>query len=118
MQTLIWLGSGAAVGLALLLLGLGTAALLHRPSHSPAEDLLIALGAAVTIPALIILALLPVPVPFVAVCPFVAAGLLIASIGVLWHRRSWLLELQADSTVRLIAAGVLLAAVMALLIAP
>src|SRR5258708_4407594 len=116
MDSLLWLLAAAALSGALLLIGLAVAALVHRDDFSPAEDLLIAIGAGIAAPALIAVILWPTPIPYATVCPPIAVCLLAASAGVLWRRRSWLRGVLADPTVRLLLAGVGAMATLSLLL--
>ena len=116
MQTLIWLGAAVALAGYLLTIGLGAAALLHRADHSPAEDFLIALAAAVAIPALAALLMRPLPLSYPLWSPLIAAALLLGAVAVLVRKRQWLRTMLTDPIVRLMAGGVAAAAALALLI--
>jgi hypothetical protein len=110
LQVLLWfLGAGALVA-AMLVLGLAAAAVVHRDGMSPGEDLMVALGAGIAVPALATVVQLPLSLAYTTASPPLMAFLLLVSFSILWRRRQWVASLVGDEQVRIVAfsAGTLL----------
>jgi hypothetical protein len=106
LQIVLWfLGAGALVAV-MMTLGLAAAAIIHRQSMSPGEDLMVALAGGIAVPALATAIQLPFSFRFIDVSPPLMLVLLALSAVILWRRRTWLAGLARDEQVRLVAVAI------------
>jgi hypothetical protein len=105
LEVVLWFLSALALVVVLTLVGLATASLIHRQGMSPGEDLVVALGGAIGIPAIAAAVQLVEPIPYWYASPVLMVALLLASAVILWRRRAWLLTLVRDAQVLFLSAS-------------